>query len=505
VSVLTGKRSWMDERTNHTVDDRLLAVYLAAVVALVFVAIYENMWHWFVLPNVLCGILIGPDAIRWVRGEHDLYDPKGLVGAFGWYFFFLAPLLFIGSGRDASTFDDVPDWRTWVGYLGLMNAASLILYQGAQHIGFSGRIHRPGERRRCEIDIERAWPAFLLFGGAALFGQAYYMSQSGGIAGIIQMAAMAQDVGRIETTGLGLFQYAGSSLPTILLIGLTLLTASRRKTPSSLGTTILLLLVLGVLQFLVGGFTGSRSATVWSILWITGIVHSFWRSISRRVAAVGMIVILAFMYIYGFYKSGGVEAIWQVASGESFQKLEETTGRTFEGMMLGDLARVDVQAYQLFRLYSSTGYKLRWGKTYASALLRNLPSRIWPGRPPDPEKTVAGTELLYGPDRYVPGDRWRNTSKVFGLTGEAMLNFGVWLAPAVFAPWGFLVGRFRRATMYWPSADARRFLSPLLSILLTITIFSDFDNLVSVMIDKAVFITILVFVSSRRTLERVPR
>lgn len=501
MSVLTGKRTWTDPRANRAVHDRPLAIYLSIVVALILVAIDKDMWHWFVLPTILCGVLIGPDAVRWVRGQYDLYDAKGLIGAFGWYFFFLTPLLFIGSGHDVSGFDDVPDWRTWVGYLGLINAASLVLYQVAQRIGFSAQFHSSREQTRT-IDIERAWPYFLLFGGIALLGQAYYVVQSGGIAGIVQAAAMAHEVGRIETTGLGLFQYVGGSLPTLLLIGLTVLTAPRRKTPSSLPITLLLLIVLGGLQFLVGGLTGSRSATVWSIFWIAGIVHSFWRPISRRVVAIGMVFILGFMYIYGFYKSGGVEAIKQVAAGESLQELEETTGRTFEGMMLGDFSRVDVQAYQLYKLHTVTGYRLRWGKTYTSALLRNLPSRIWPERPLDSEKTVAGTELLLGPDRYVPGDRWRNTSKVFGLSGEAMLNFGIWLAPAVFVPWGFLVGRFRRATMHWPPADIRQFLAPFIALLLTIALFSDFDNLLSVFIDKAMFIIVLIFVSSERTIKR---
>jgi hypothetical protein len=505
VSVLTGTRSWTDKRTSQPVNDQLLAVYLAAVVALAFVALYEDMWHWFVLPNLLCGLLIGPDAIRWVRGKYDLCDPKGLIGAFGWYFFFLVPLLFIGLGQDVSGFDDVLDWRPWVGYLGVLNAASLILYHAAQSIGFAAYI--PGRRHRSQwtIDVERAWPYLVLFGGAALLGQIYYLLQSGGIAGIIRNATAAHEFGRIETTGLGLFQYAGGALPVILLIALTLITEAGRKKPSSRVTVLFLLVALSVAQFLFGGFAGSRSATVWSIFWIAGIVHSFWRPISRRLTVIGLVFILVFMYIYGFYKSGGIQAIRQVASGESLQKLEETTGRTFEGMMLGDFARVDVQAYELFKLHSSTGYTFRWGKTYTSALLRNLPTRIWPGRPLDPEKTIAGTELLHGPDRYVPGDRWRNTSKVFGLAGEAMLNFGIWLAPAVFAPWGFLVGRFRRATMYWTGADARRFLAPFIALLLTIALFSDFDNLISVAVDKAGFIAILVLLSSRRTMERVAR
>jgi hypothetical protein len=193
----------------------------------------------------------------------------------------------------------------------------------------------------------------------------------------------------------------------------------------------------------------------------------------------------------------------QVAAGESLQELELSTGRTLEGLLLGDLVRVDVQSYQLYKLHSAGDYKLRWGKTYTSALLRNLPTRVWPGRPADSEKTIAGTELFYGPSRYIPGDRWRNTSKVFGLAGEAMLNFGIWLAPVPFAVWGFLVGRFRRAVFSWSRADARRFLVPFIALLMTIALFGDLDNLISLVIDKATLITALVFLSSKRTVERV--
>jgi hypothetical protein len=484
--------------------DRLLAAFLTAVIALAFCGLRATAWHWFLLPTTLCGLLIGPDAVRWLRGGYDLYDPKGMVGAFGWYFFFLVPLLFVSPGRDVVAFDDPPDWRPWVGYLGLINAACLILYQGAQRAGFSAPGPRPRQQARWTIDARRAWPYLLFFGGVALLGQATYVLRSGGIAGIIHRASLAQETGRIEITGLGLFEYAGGSLPMILLIALTLITEPTRKRPSSVVITGLLLVTFSVAQFLVGGFTGSRSATVWSIIWIAGIVHSFWRKISRRMAGFGVAILFGFMYIYGFYKSGGVEALRQVAAGESLHELEAATGRTLEGLLLGDLARVDVQAYELYRLDSTDEYSLRWGKTYASALLRNLPSRVWPGRPADAEKTIAGTELFYGSGRYVPGDRWRNTSRVFGLAGEAMLNFGIWLAPLPFVLWGFLMGRYRRATISWPRADARRFLAPLIALLITIALFSDLDNLISLLIDKAALIALLIFLSSKRTRNESP-
>ena len=44
----------------------------------------------------------------------------------------------------------------------------------------------------------------------------------------------------------------------------------------------------------------------------------------------------------------------------------------------------------------------------------------------------------------------------------------------------------------------------LIEVLLTITIFSDFDNLLSVFFDKAIFVIVLIFVSSQRTMKRVP-
>src|SRR5271163_3327239 len=39
--------------------------------------------HWFLIPVSLCGILIGIDAVEWLRGRVDLYDPAGIVGLLG--------------------------------------------------------------------------------------------------------------------------------------------------------------------------------------------------------------------------------------------------------------------------------------------------------------------------------------------------------------------------------------------------------------------------------------
>ena len=294
-----------------------------------------SLWHWFVLPVALCGLLIGPDAVRWLRGKYDLYDPKGIVGALGYYFFFLTPLFFVSGGAGMSQVEILSDWRPWVGYLALLNVAGLVLYFAGHNVGFMHAPVRPGRRtvNRTVVDDRcRPGPGFVLSAGlVALVAQAYVFYHSGGIAGIIQRAMTTHETGQMETTGLGLFEMAGHASPTIVLMYLSLVRQKRRLPPASYATTLALIVVLAVAQFLVAGFDGSRSTTVWSLFWLVGIVHHYWRPIDRRSVFVGLTVIIVFLYLYGFYKNAGTEAIETLAEGGSLNELEEDTGRTFRG------------------------------------------------------------------------------------------------------------------------------------------------------------------------------
>src|SRR5262245_3061212 len=49
--------------------------------------------HWFVIPTFLCGVIIGHDMIDWFRGKLDPFDPIGLIGIFGFHWFFISPLM----------------------------------------------------------------------------------------------------------------------------------------------------------------------------------------------------------------------------------------------------------------------------------------------------------------------------------------------------------------------------------------------------------------------------
>src|SRR6476619_5415760 len=75
--------------------DYLLSFGVQAVILLVLVSSYPDLMHWFVLPVLAAGTLIGVDAVLWFTGRVQLFYPAGILGVLGVHFFFLAPLLHI--------------------------------------------------------------------------------------------------------------------------------------------------------------------------------------------------------------------------------------------------------------------------------------------------------------------------------------------------------------------------------------------------------------------------
>jgi hypothetical protein len=474
---------------------------VSLMVVLYMIGTSDQMWHWFVLPTLVCGFLISRDAARWLDGVYDLFDPKGVIGILGWHFFFLAPLLFVYWNVGIRYVENPPDWRPWVGLLSLLNIAALTLYETAHNFGFRAK---PGKQAiQWRISYDRALPWLMVFGVAALGAKLYQLQVLGGIPGVLTTTSTQRETGQAgAATGLGLYTMLGDALPIIAIIFLTLLRYSSRQRRSSFVTVMIILAVLALAQFILGGIQGSRSATIWGVFWMAGIVHFWWRPFSRRITLVAMVLLIIFMYLYGFYKGssllGGTQALQSLFAGESIDVLETRTGRNLPEMLVGDMSRSDTQSFELYRLVDIADYGLRGGGTYLGTFRSIIPSWIWSERPLDPEKIVAGTELFLGRGSYVPGNRFRNSLRVYGLGGEAMLNFGVLAYPVPFALWGFLMGRFRRAWFGWEQVDGRVFLVPLVTLLFLIGLIGDFDNLLGFFISRGVIIVVLLVIVCQR-------
>lgn len=478
------------QRITADISSFLIAGYVCVSVALVFVLASPDFFHWFMLPLILVGILTGADAVDWVRGRMDTFDPIGLVGLYGVHFFFLAPLLHVAWDYQILYIAPLDDWRPLLGAMAVLNFTGLIVYR------VSRRWIKP---RGPATTIWRLNPElFVIVLFFALFItlglQVYVYAQSGGIAGYIQTFEDNLARGALSFTGFGVLFTVSESFPFLVLIGYAVY-AHHRQRFTGWKTIVLVLIGFLVLRILFGGLRGSRSSTVFALFWAMGVIHLYVRPVSRRMIYIGLIFMIGFVYIFGFFKSVGADFIQILQSPQGLERLEQSTNRSFQVTVLSDFGRADIQSYLLYRLNRpGSDYRYAWGRTYVGGLLIPVPSSIWPNKPPG--KVKEGTDALYGQNYYIPGVR--QASQVYALAGEAMLNFGPFAVPLVFVVLGLVVGRVRGWLLEWPPGDMRRLLLPLLMIFCILVLTSDSDNNTIFLVTQGLMPFIVIWLSSVR-------
>jgi len=448
----------------------LIAICMCSAVLCGFVAANDRCLHWSLLPLFCCGVLIGTDAVDWVRGRVDLFDPVGVLGVLGFHFFFLAPLLHVTWDHWALKQVPPPDWRFWLGAMAVLNALALLVYRFARGL-IPPSSPDPSDPRRWVLATERCLPILAVaLVGTAILQVAVYASY-GGIVGYMELATSTDR--RDAMRGMGWISMISESFPILAMI-LYVVYAVRNPSYRSQRAVAIALLVFFVLLILFGGLRGSRSNTIWGLFWACGIVHFWVRPISRKIALSGALFVCVFMYFYGFYKDAGLDALDALQSAEARQALEHKTGRNLEGLLLEDLGRADIQAYVLYRVMApESDYELGWGRTYLGAFSLLIPRSLWPDRPPT--KVKEGTEVLDRKGTYAPLV-WES-SRVYGLAGEAMLNFGPLAVFPAFFLLGSLVGRVQQLMLRLQPSDSRLLTIPFLVNLCFIILVGDSDNI----------------------------
>lgn len=466
--------------------DYAIAAVCVGALALLSICWQSSLAHWFLIPVMACGILSGVDVVRWLRGRLDLFDPKTIIACLAFYGLFVAPILHVAWDRFGAGFDLLlhGDWRPWLGSMAALNAVGLIAYRIAHNWVFAGTRPSP---TRWQIDGKRFYPVFaagLLISAA---GVTAYLWQLGGIPGELE----AYEENQAAFAGKGWLVMLAWPLAILSFIVLVFTwTEYQKKIRHGLTTGLVLLSIVGIGHFVLMGWHGSRSATIWALFWMAGIVHYYFRKLSPSVMAPGVILIIAFMYFYGFYKERG-RAGFEVLNSPSTWLEPRGYQRDLKGLLLGDLARADTTAFILHNLVKDPGdYNYRWGLTYAGALAILIPRNIWPDRPDF--KTDAGTEAQLG--KSTPSLSLR----VYGLAGEALLNFGPAGVAPMFAIYGGLLGWYRRKFLSWDSSDARMFLAPFWAVLFASAFFGDSDNLVFAAVTHGAIVATAIFAASKR-------
>ena len=473
-------------------QDYVTAALLLAVVASLTALVEEGLRHWFILPVFLAGVVIGADAIAWFRGRRDAFELAGLLGLFGVHFFFVAPLLHVA-------WDDWPehvigptDWRVWAGYMAIINVIGLVIYQVVRaHI--ATRLSQRPMRRR--VPRPRLVPllAIGLVVTAAL--QFLVYRRFGGLGGYVT-AFSESDTQAFR--GLGALFSISESFPILLAIASVIVLRGRHRVPSW-ATIAFVLVVLLVVQLLFGGLRGSRSNTVWALLWSAGMIHYGVRRMSRKVILSAVLVGFVFMYAYGFYKAVGSDVVRIYQQTGSTAYLEQSTGKSVRGVLLHDFARADVQALLLYRVAGESAFAPYGGKTYLGDLATVVPDALWSDKPPS--KVIAGTEAQYGL-RFEEGDARDSpqiSTRIYGLAGEALLNFGPVGAPLAFAALGVFVGWAQAVAVRLTDGDPRQLFLPFLVVVAILLLGSDLDNVVVFAVRRGIIPLSLVWLGTRRT------
>lgn len=470
----------------------LISAYVCTWIVVGFVATSDQFLHWFVIPVLFCGIVIGIDTVIWFRGRFNIFDPVGILGLLGFHFFFLAPLLHVYWDHWMGYVIPPPDWRDWLGSMAFLNFLGLLAY----------RISRNITLRRGQKQSKTVWrldrQRFLTIGGIALLLtgvlQIWVYTRFGGILSYIQAATEIAPTSAFQ--GMGWIFMISESFPILALMAFAVY-GDKKKSTKSWVILGLVFLVFLILKIFFGGLRGSRSNTVWGLFWAAGVIHLWIRPIPRQFILFGCAFLVSFMYFYAFFKSAGLEGFLRAFEGTAARvELTEGTGRSLEGAVLGDLGRSDVQAFLFYRLTRpESDYEYAWGETYLGAAILLIPRAIWPQRPLI-GKGKSGTEAQYGMGSWIPG-KWQS-AKVYGLAGETMLNFGLVVVPFAYLIWGFFVSRVRHFMLALEAGDSRLILLPFLVNLCFVILIGDSDNILFFLVkDGAMPVAVLTFCSTK--------
>jgi hypothetical protein len=472
---------FLDRRSTHAWSKHRRADYVLSFVstcafALTFAILSPSVIHWFLIPLITCGTIAGVDVIRWLRGRLDLFDPKAIIGFLAFYGCFVTPMLHVVWDRFGVNNDLLlgGDWRNWLGAMAVLNAASLLVYRTSHNYIFN---YTARSTITWKFDKKRFHFFFSLALACSVAGVYAFFSLLNGIPGMVK--SFEENLQAYTGKGwLLVFAWPLSVLCFIILIYVWTNRELHRRRPASIG--IALVCAFGLSQFILMGWYGSRSATIWAMFWMAGIIHYRVDRLSRKVVAVGLVFLIAFMYFYGFYKDQGRTAFGVIESPSAWT--QPTGYRDIKLLLLDDLARADVNAYILYDLFKfPKDYDYRWGLTYIGAPSFLVPRFLWPNRPN--YKVDAGTEATLGKSSSY------DSMRVYGLTGEALLNFGPWGVLPAYAIYGACLGWYRRKLTSWDPADARTFLAPLVTILFATAFIADSDNVLFLFVVDGSLIT----------------
>lgn len=410
------------------------------------------------------------------------FYPLPLVSAVFLWSMVFSPVVGAATGVYLSIPPKQIDFEKW-------NLITSLIYLECIFLFFIGAYFSVRPMYAGEVRTARCFSgSFYKFGSIILLvsaiSQLYVYWQSGGVIGY--MIAWTYD--RETFSGQGITFMVSEVFPIVFAM-LSLVYLKNKVSYRGAFIILAIFAVFFILKILFGGLRGSRSNTVWGVFWFAGIVHLYYRPLNMRYFLAGFAFLFLFMVGYSLYKSYGVEVL-------SGNVTVEDSGRYQQSPILeiaqGDFSRAGVHAFILHE-YFSGGYQLKFGQTYMQAIFKVIPFFDSPFGAYD--KNAAGAELFYG-KVFDPSLTDYHNSRIYGLYGEGLMNFGFFFAPFLFLAFGFLVGKIDNFCRSLELDDPRVLIVPFVSNAAVVLALVDLDNFIFFFVKNGLIAVLLVYLGS---------
>lgn len=467
------------------VNNLIFSIIVNAIIIITFSFYNLDNLDYYIVSLSVTGFLVFYHVILYVK-KADYYSPVGVVSVVMYYFFFIAPLLHINYDYYYSFFyESYENWFDSYNDWTFLNLIGVVIYYGILHYFNIFKISPKKKKLISFLNISKNHfiiiITILLLTSLAF--QLIIYSKFGGVKNYI----VAKEIYGLDAyDGLGKYALVAESFPIMLVFLLAFMYRNRVVVPY--WEVIVIIVAFIIVKFFFGGFSGSRSNIVWSLFWCVGIITFFIKKIGIKFYLISLLSLVAFMLVYGVYKKHGTEFINVVQSEgiKSNNYKNENTNSVLLMSLMTDFSRADIQTFSIYSQSDGTYENLRLGETYLASILIFLPKSIVDFE----RKSIPGAELLHG----VEG---MQTTRVFGMVGEFIINFPYQLYPILFVLFAFITKKSELFYLKLEKRDVRLLIVPFFTNLSFVLLISDSDNVMFFMLKNGVIPILFVLFMGR--------
>jgi len=434
------------------------------------------------IPILLCGELATAQLIKTIKQKDFLLNVYFYVWAFIIISTFIAPCINLYHDEWVSYWPQPNSWVPYAFWTSMMYLVGIIIWsimlkEEEKPIKPSHRVLKPN------------WKIILIiFMLVSLVAQLYVYYRAGGVLGY--MKRFTDNPEFFE--GMGLFFILSESFPYFFLIFIVLNTKRRLNR----GQFLLLILVLFIITLFFGGLKGSRSNTIlFMVIAVIAINEYLYRIKMLEIAAL-LVGFFVFMYVGRLYKDYGVNMIYE----EESASLSGSSMNSTELVIVGDLSRYAINAYQLFLMRENpkhgihSTFQKAHGQTYLWGLLTFIPGgSMIVNKYHLKSRTYYATELFFG------NQSDRKSTRILGPMGEWFINFGYLTFFIPYIILGYAFRYFRNLTKEIPKNDIMFLVIPSFLTWLPQLVLSDFSNIMFFFVKRVFIVWIALRSISQKT------